>query len=60
MPLFRVIGFGLFLLIIAIAMPVVFAALTETILVFLQSAQQALLAAGILASYAGHIPPPLP
>ncbi len=60
MPLFRVLGFGLFLLIIAIAMPAVFAALTETILVFLQSAQQAFLAAGILASYAGHIPPSLP
>jgi len=56
MPLFRVVGFGLFLIIIAIAMPVVFAELTETIVVFLQSAQQAFAAAGILASYTANIP----
>lgn len=60
MPLFRVVGFGLFLVILAIAMPVALSELTKTIVIFLQSAQQAFLAAGILASYAGQIPPPLP
>ena len=57
MKIFRVLGLGLFLLIIATVMPQVFAEFVKTILVFLQSSQQALAAAGILASYAGHIPP---
>jgi len=39
-------------------MPAVFSELAKTLIVFLQSAQQAFTAAGILASYASHIPPP--
>jgi hypothetical protein len=57
MKILRAIGSGLFLLIIAGLMPTVFAQLTQTLVVFLQSSEQAFTAAGILASYAGHIPP---
>lgn len=56
MRIFNVLGFGLFLVILFLFMPVVFAELVQTFIVFLQSAQQALAAAGIIASYAGHIP----
>lgn len=56
MGIFRALGLGLFLIIIATLMPTVFAELTRTITVFLQSSEQALAAAGIVASYAGHIP----
>ena len=59
MGIFRALGFGLFLVIIALFMPAVFAELTRTIVTFLQSSQQAFTAAGIIASYAGHLPPPL-
>ncbi len=48
----RVLGFGLFLFILANAMPHVFSELSRTIIVFLQSSQQAFLAAGALASKA--------
>lgn len=57
MKILRALGTGLFLLIIASLMPTVFAQLTRTLVVFLQSSQQAAEAAGTLASYAGHIPP---
>lgn len=57
MALFRVLGFGLFLIIIMLVMPLVFVELVKTLVVFLQSAQKAFLAAGTIASYAGHIPP---
>jgi hypothetical protein len=57
MGIFRVLGFGLFLIIIAILLPTVFSELSRTIIVFLQSSQQAFAAAGTIASYAGHIPP---
>jgi len=56
MGILRAIGFGLFLVIVLLLMPVVFSELVETIVVFLQSSQEALMAAGIIASYAGHIP----
>lgn len=59
MGILRVLGFALFLVIIALLMPAVFAELIRTIVTFLQSSQEAFAAAGILASYAGHIPPPL-
>lgn len=52
-------GFGLFLIILALLMPTVFSELSKTVVIFLQSSQQAFAAAGILASYAGHIPPPV-
>jgi hypothetical protein len=52
----QALGFGLFLLIVLFLMPTVFTELVHTLVVFLQSSQQALTAAGILASYAGHIP----
>lgn len=58
MGMFRALGFGLLLIILSSLMPAVFAELTKTIVVFLQSSQEAFAAAGILASYAGHIPPP--
>ncbi|HUY05515.1 MAG TPA: hypothetical protein VMV62_02245 [Candidatus Paceibacterota bacterium] len=57
MGIFNALGTGLFLLIIASLMPTVFAELMKTITVFLQSSEQALAAAGVVASYAGHIPP---
>lgn len=57
MGIFRALGLGIFLIILASLMPTVFAEFVKTIVVFLQSSQQALAAAGILASYAGHIPP---
>jgi hypothetical protein len=56
MGILRSIGFGLFLLILASLMPAVFAELSKTIIVFLQSSQQAFAAAGILASHASAIP----
>ena len=59
MGILRALGFGLFLLIILFLMPTVFFALTKTVVTFLESSQEAFTAAGILASYAGHIPPPV-
>ena len=56
MGIFRALGFGLFLIILVSLMPAVFAEFSKTLIVFLQSSQQAFGAAGILASYAGHIP----
>lgn len=59
MGILRALGFGLFLVILALLMPTVFSELTRTIVTFLQSSQQAFAAAGILAFYAGHLTPPL-
>jgi hypothetical protein len=59
MGIFRAFGLGLFLVIVALLMPAVFAELTRAIVVFLQSSEQAFAAAGVIASYAGHIPPPV-
>ena len=50
------IGLGIFFLVLVSFMPLVFAELCKTIIIFLQSSQQAFTAAGILASYAGAIP----
>ena len=50
------LGFGLFLFILANAMPPVFSELSKTLTVFLESAQQAFLAAGVLASHAAALP----
>lgn len=58
MKIFGALGTGLFLVIIASIMPAVFTELSRTIIVFLQSSQQAFSAAGVIASYAGHIPAP--
>jgi hypothetical protein len=58
MRIFRALGTGIFLLIIASLMPEVFSELAKTTVTFLQSSQQAFTAAGILASYAGHLPLP--
>jgi hypothetical protein len=57
MKIFRAIGSGLFLVILALLMPAVFSELTKTIIVFLKSSQEALAAAGTIASYAGQITP---
>ncbi len=57
MKILRSIGFGIFLLTLAFLMPTVFSELSKTIITFLQSSQEAFAAAGILASYAGRIPP---
>ena len=51
-----VLGFGLFLIILLLLMPTVFSELSRTIVTFLQSSQEAFTAAGVVASYAGHIP----
>ncbi len=59
MGILRALGFGIFLTILAVFMPTVFSELTRTIVTFLQSSQKAFAAAGILASYAGHLPPPV-
>lgn len=59
MGITRALGLGLFFVILATLMPTVFAELTKTILVFLQSSQQALSAAGILAAHAAASFPPL-
>ncbi len=59
MRILRALGLGLFLIIIVLLMPAVFFELSKTIVVFLQSSQEAFTAAGILASYAGHLPPPV-
>lgn len=56
MGILRALGFGLFLVIILVLMPAVFFELSKTIVIFLQSSQEAFTAAGIVASYAGHIP----
>jgi len=57
MGILRVLGFGLFLLILIFLLPNVFSELSRTIIIFLQSSEVAFTAAGILASYAAHIPP---
>ena len=57
MGIFRALGSGIFLVTIALLMPTVFTELSKTLVVFLQSSQEAFASAGILASYAGHIPP---
>ena len=57
MKILHSLGSGIFL---AVLMPTVFSELTKTIIVFLQSAREAFTAAGILASYAGHLPVPPP
>jgi hypothetical protein len=56
MGILRALGFGLFLVVILFLMPTVFFELSKTIVVFLQSSQLAFTAAGVLASYAGHLP----
>ncbi len=56
MKILRSFGFGIFLLVLILLMPAVFDELTKTLVTLLQSAQKALLAAGILASYAGSLP----
>ena len=58
MKISGVLGFGLFLVLLVLLLPAVFSELSRTIVVFLQSSQEAFTAAGILASYAGHIPLP--
>ena len=59
MGILQVFGFALFLLVIALFMPNVLGEITKTAIVFLHSSQEAFTAAGILASYAGHIGAPL-
>ena len=56
MGIFRAIGFAIFLITLAVLLPTVFGELSKTIIVFLQSSQQAFTAAGILASYSAHLP----
>jgi hypothetical protein len=48
----------MFLAVVAVFMPPVLNELTKTLIVFLKSSQEAFVAAGILASYASHIPAP--
>lgn len=55
MRITHALGSGLFLVIIAHLMPVVFRELSTTIVVLLKGAQRALVAAGMLASHAGAV-----
>lgn len=57
MGILRALGLGLFLVILVFLMPAVFSELSRTIVVFLQSSQEAFAAAGILASHAGQLSP---
>ncbi|MBU6323687.1 MAG: hypothetical protein KGI41_03065 [Patescibacteria group bacterium] len=57
MGIFRALGFGIFLIVLASVMPPVLSELSKAIVIFLQSSEKAFLAAGALASYAGRIPP---
>ncbi|HUY62428.1 MAG TPA: hypothetical protein VMV50_01385 [Candidatus Paceibacterota bacterium] len=59
MRITQALGSGLFLVIVAHLMPSVFAQLARTAVVFLQSSQAALAAAGMLAAHAGTLTPPL-
>lgn len=59
MEILKTIGLGLFLVMLLLLMPSVFFELSKTIVVFLQSSQEAFAAAGALASHAGHISAPL-
>ena len=52
MKILRAIGFGVFLIVISIMMPVVLGELSKTIVVFLQSSAQAFAAAGAIAAHA--------
>lgn len=56
MGILRALGFGLFLVFLSSLMPDAFSELDKTTVTFLQSSQKAFAAAGVLASYAGHIP----
>ncbi|MBU6214675.1 hypothetical protein KGM48_02420 [Patescibacteria group bacterium] len=58
MKILRALGLGIFLATVLLFMPAVFAELSKTLIIFLKSAQQSFAAAGILASYASHLPPP--
>ncbi len=49
-----------FLFVLLLMLPAVLFALGNTIVVFLNSAQQAFAAAGVLASYASHVPNSVP
>lgn len=56
MKILRAFGLGIFLVTVLVLMPTVFSELAKTIVVFLQSSQEAFMAAGTVAGYAGHIP----
>ena len=58
MSIFGSLGFLTFLLVLSAMLPNVFAELSRTLTTVLQSSAQAFTAAGVLASYAGHLPPP--
>jgi hypothetical protein len=55
MKILRAIGFGVFLVVLALMMPPVLSELTKTLVVFLQSSSQAFMAAGTIAGEAAHI-----
>jgi hypothetical protein len=57
MRILRVVGLGIFLVLIAAILPPVFSELSKTLVIFLQSTQQALTAAGTLAGSAAHLAP---
>lgn len=59
MGILRALGLGIFLITLAVLLPTVFAELVKTLVVFLQSSQAAFAAAGVVASYAAQIPPPI-
>ncbi|HUQ30176.1 MAG TPA: hypothetical protein VM103_01510 [Candidatus Paceibacterota bacterium] len=58
MEIFRALGLGIFFFVLTSFMPAVFSELAKTLIVFLQSSQDAFVAAGVLASHAATIPFP--
>lgn len=55
MKLLNAFGLSFFLAVFGLLMPAVFAELARTLIVFLRASQDAFIAAGTLASYAGSI-----
>jgi hypothetical protein len=55
MKILRAIGFGVFLIVLAVLMPSVLTELTRTLVAILQSSAEAFMAAGAIASHAGQI-----
>lgn len=56
MGIFHALGLGIFFFVLLSFMPTVFGELAKTLIVFLQSAQDVLAAAGVLASHTADIP----
>jgi hypothetical protein len=56
MGIFRAFGLAIFLITVAVLLPAVFGELSKTLVVFLESSQTALTAAGDIAAHASSVP----